>query len=75
MAIGQTNLIEDDRWSALSSGRLPSGADHDSHMGGEATVFCTPFLELESIRIYVTADGVSKDYEGYQLLFLTLLQP
>ncbi len=44
-------------------------------VGGEATVSCTPFLGLRLIHINVTVDGVSKDYEGHQLLFLTLLQP
>jgi len=43
--------------------------------GGEATVSCPPFLGLGHIQITVTADGFPKSSEGYQLFFLTLLQP
>jgi len=42
--------------------------------GDEATVSCKPFLGLGPIAISVTVNGVTNDYEGKQLIILTLLQ-
>ena len=42
--------------------------------GEESTVSCKPFLGLGPIDIAVTVNGVTTDYEGKQLIILTLLQ-
>jgi hypothetical protein len=41
---------------------------------GEAMVSSKPFIDLGPVQTQMTVEGAASDYEGTQLLFLTLLQ-